>query len=261
MKILVLSDGLGWVIDRIAYLKQSLITKYEIDVDFYTQISPSEFMQKAKQYDLIVYENWDMRLWNELKALNIPWIYHIRSHRFPPITHDIAKTATKVVTITPALQQIFPESIYIPDPLFLNYPLKKQFTIGMAMADNEPNKEYKGLYLVKEICEELDITLKVAHNIPPEQMPEWYKSLDLYVCASINEGASTPVMECLSMNIPVITTNVGVPSTLNIHKVERNHESIKNMIQRFYTAPQLEHLLPHKIVDRWLTLYDSILNV
>lgn len=40
-------------------------------------------------------------------------------------------------------------------------------------------------------------------------LPAFYQSLDYYIVTSIDEGGCSPIIECMSMNIPVITPRIG----------------------------------------------------
>lgn len=46
--------------------------------------------------------------------------------------------------------------------------------------------------------------------IPHEKMPDFYNSIDLYVCASMHEGTPNPVLESMACGVPVISTDVGL---------------------------------------------------
>jgi glycosyltransferase involved in cell wall biosynthesis len=41
-------------------------------------------------------------------------------------------------------------------------------------------------------------------------MPEFYNSIDIYACASLNEGTPNTVLESMACGIMVITTDVGI---------------------------------------------------
>ncbi|MDA8792867.1 glycosyltransferase family 4 protein [Bacteriovoracaceae bacterium] len=45
--------------------------------------------------------------------------------------------------------------------------------------------------------------------VPLEEMPDFYKNLDVYLCASSSEGFSLSVLEASSSGVPVISTKVG----------------------------------------------------
>jgi len=42
-----------------------------------------------------------------------------------------------------------------------------------------------------------------------EEMVEFYRSLDVYICASRNEGTPNPCLEAAACGIPIVTTHVG----------------------------------------------------
>ena len=69
--------------------------------------------------------------------------------------------------------------------------------------------------MLEELIEEgYPIELKFADRkegyIPHEKMPEYYNSIDLYICASKNEGTPNPVLESMASGVPVVSTNVGI---------------------------------------------------
>jgi len=49
-----------------------------------------------------------------------------------------------------------------------------------------------------------------AGFIPYDQMVQYYNSIDVYVCASDNEGTPNPVMEAMACGVPVVSTDVGI---------------------------------------------------
>jgi glycosyltransferase involved in cell wall biosynthesis len=42
-----------------------------------------------------------------------------------------------------------------------------------------------------------------------DEMVEWYRELDVYVCASIDEGTPNPCLEAAACGVPIVTTPVG----------------------------------------------------
>lgn len=46
--------------------------------------------------------------------------------------------------------------------------------------------------------------------IPHYKMPEYYRQIDCYVCASLCEGTPNPVLEAMASGLPVISTDVGL---------------------------------------------------
>ncbi len=72
--------------------------------------------------------------------------------------------------------------------------------------------------------------------IPISKMPEYYNSINLYVCASKTEGTPDPILEAMACGVPIVSTNVGIVNEalgdlqrkyiLN----ERSKEELKNKI-------------------------------
>lgn len=52
-----------------------------------------------------------------------------------------------------------------------------------------------------------------------EEMVEWYRELDVYVCASIDEGTPNPCLEAAACGVPIVTTPVGNMPELIVHGV------------------------------------------
>lgn len=46
--------------------------------------------------------------------------------------------------------------------------------------------------------------------IPHNEMPNYYNSIDLYICTSKTEGTPNPVLESMACGVPVISTDVGI---------------------------------------------------
>jgi len=249
-KILILTDGLGWIVDRITDEMISRIP-FNFTKKYYTKISTDEFIKLANEHDLVHYQNWDWRYHiDRIDEIKTPILTSIRSHRYPEYIH---KVNGSLHAITPELKEIFPQATYIPDGIF-NIEHRK-FTVGFA---GRPD-EYKGFPLIKQACEELGVIFKPTENLSFEEMGEYYKSIDLYVCASKNEAHSTPVMECISINKPVITTDIGIPKMMNVHKVERSVDGIKEGIRKFYTQEQVAEYSWENICKQFEELYQWLI--
>jgi glycosyltransferase involved in cell wall biosynthesis len=70
--------------------------------------------------------------------------------------------------------------------------------------------DLKGLSVVESLRGSSEVTLKIASDLPPEQMPQWYRSVDIYVCASRSEGTPLPVLEAMATGNIVVSTAVGI---------------------------------------------------
>lgn len=77
----------------------------------------------------------------------------------------------------------------------------------------------------------------------PREMPGYYRSIDVLVCASIDEGTPNPVLEAMASGLPVVTTDVGiVPELLRGEQTElilpeRSPEALAAALRRFATSP------------------------
>lgn len=262
MKILILADEPSWVINRVTD-EIIRIVPAEFQKGYYQQMTTSEIIRMGNECDVVHYQNWNIqRHIGILEGLKVPLIVSCRSHRFPSNFIELSKNKKiHLHVITPQLLKIFPWATYIPNGIFGHFIPDKEFVVGFA---GKPSKnkgfglDYKGFELIKQACKELGVVFKPALDLRPGQMLEYYRSIDLYVCASENEGHSTPVMECLAMNVPVITTDVGLASTLNVHKVERNVESIKKGIERFCTHNQVEKYYWDNLKQDYYNFYKSV---
>jgi len=249
MKILILTDGQGWICDRITAEMVKRIP-FEFVIEDYTKISKEDFVIKANDVDLVHYQNWDIgNFLDVIDQIKTPIIVSIRSFRFPEYIHQL-KGKVHFHIINPKQAEFF-DGTYIPDGIFGEF--KKDFVVGFAgRAD-----DYKGYGLIKQACDELGVQFKPALTVPTSEMSSYYDSIDLYCCASLNEGHNTPVMECLARNKLVITTNVGIPAILGIDTIERSVEGIKQGILKHYTYLKVKDYTWENICKQLTKMYED----
>lgn len=141
------------------------------------------------------------------------------------------------------------------------------------------NIDYKGLHHILEPV--LDELINEGYNIkrlyadkqikaiPNNEMPNYYKNIDIYISCSYQEGTPRPALEALACGVPIISTDVGiVPEILgNLQKdfiigdrtttpdsVIRNN--LKNAIIKLYNNRDLLKKLSNENISR-ATLFDS----
>jgi hypothetical protein len=235
VKILIIADIDGWIVNRII---DRMISGIDFDFTkrYYTSITPDQLVEEANKHDLVYYGNWcEEKHIAVLDKIKVPFLMGVRSHRYPLYVKGLIGKV-HIHVISPALHIEFPGSYYIPDGIFDQFVPEHEFTVGFA---GRPD-DYKGFHLIEQACKELEVKFKPATgDLDPKDMYDYYKSIDLLVSASIAEGFCAPVMECLAMNIPVITTDTGIAKHLHVHKISRNVEDIKSNIQRFNTSAQV----------------------
>ncbi len=57
---------------------------------------------------------------------------------------------------------------------------------------------------------ELHLADKAERRRPPEEMPDFYRDIDILVCASAIEGTPNPVLEAMATGTAVVSTDVGI---------------------------------------------------
>jgi hypothetical protein len=250
VKILLLADIPGWIVDRIA---DRLIEG--IDCEFrkgcYGCMSTAEILGAARDCDLIHYLNWDIKMhWSGILEAKKPILMSIRSHRFPLYVREVAKQV-HVHTITPSLAKEFPGCHHVPDGLMIEpQPLRVGFA-GKCQT-------YKGVGLIREACEEMGAAFCVAESYRPEEMPSFYRSIDVLVCASQNEGFSTVVMEALAINKPVVSARCGTPFECELPGVtwvDRTVEDIKRGLYEHWPSRYLEPFAWARVCPQMAELY------
>lgn len=263
MKVLILPDGMNWVVDRNCEALMNYLPEIDFTVKPYTKISVDEFITQANAHDLVHYFNWGILKFRKvLDQIKKPLLLSVRSHRYNPYIRKIYKRKnTWFHVINSDLLKDFPDAVYLPNGIFDQFKPSSEFTVGFAGYPNKEALEYKGYPLIEEACRKLKVRFNPAlGDISPEQMPKYLSSLDVYVCASKAEGFSTVVMECLAMNIPVVTMDTGVPRQFNIVKVSRTVEDIMAGIKRFYTQDLVKEYRWKKVAPEYKKLYEKILS-
>lgn len=147
--------------------------------------------------------------------------------------------------------------VYIPNGVDeTTFNCHRSFVVG-CVTSKQDYRDHKGLNLVKQACVELNLELMIATKAKYDTMPDFYREIDCLVNASISEGCNNPTLEALAMNIPVISTNVGIVEELKgITIVERNVESIKDALRNTNRRAQiLEKYTWKKIAKQYRNLY------
>jgi hypothetical protein len=93
----------------------------------------------------------------------------------------------------------------------------------------------------------------------PEEMREFYRSLDVYVCASRNEGTPNPCLEAAACGVPLLTTSVGnmpelVRHGINGFFVERDVDDIAGKLRTLRDDKDLRKAMSsqiHQDIQSW----------
>ena len=98
----------------------------------------------------------------------------------------------------------------------------------------------KGVDLISRACDKLGLEFyavdKMEGGLSPDEMPDFYHNIDLYVCASICEGTPNPILEASSCGLPWVSTKVGIVPELYEQSsggiiTQRDPESVTDAIK------------------------------
>lgn len=98
---------------------------------------------------------------------------------------------------------------------------RRGLVVGWAgNADETYHGKTKGLHLLRKAVDalpfaELSLAERTASPVPYDEMPSWYRSIDVYVCMSTQEGTPNPVLEASASGRPWVSTDVGIVGQLN----------------------------------------------
>lgn len=177
----------------------------------------------------------------------------------------IYKNSAAVIAFNKKLQKLVKGSVYIPNGVDEKiFKPNYAFNVGFVGIRDE----YKGFYLIEEACKRLGV--KFLHDgnrypdkiVPHHKMPEIYSEFDCLAIASLGEGCHNPTLEALAMNLPVISTNVGIADELDgVILVERSVEGLMKGIRKVYTRKQiLEKYSWDKITEAYREVYKKVLK-
>lgn len=214
MKILLLADIPGWIVDRLCQRMTVEMPEIDWQLGYYGCMTTEEILTAAADVDLIHYGNWDIeRHWLRILEADKPLLVSVRSHRFPDRFRFEVAPRVRLHVITRALQDEFPSARYVPDGVLIDHQRPR---VGFA---GKPGP-YKRTEMIAEACSRVGADFVIAENLPPEQMPGWYRSIDVLVCASIAEGFAAPVFEARAMHRPVISVRSGSAWECNLPGVK-----------------------------------------
>ena len=189
--------------------------------------------------------------WRTEETMKYVKEYFVTSKRLYNIYQQFSKKPQMVIHDGVDLQKYIPENL----DRFKNIEtVRIGWTGNSKFKDSEGDSDMKGVEgIIKPAIEELQregysVELNLADRnikmIPQEEMPKFYNSIDLYVCASKTEGTPLPIIEAMAMGVPVISTDVGIVSEAvgecNKKYIlkERTKEDLKNAIKSIIKKKQ-----------------------
>lgn len=234
-RILVIVDVPGWAHDfKTRNLARVLHPDFEVVERFQDQVTP----QDLEQCDLVV-----LYYWHQLQRASIPLetfrnfkdklLCGISGHheidgplREPGL--DILRQVASTVFVNNLflLREFEPllnlPVFYTPNGVDTSFfepgpdrSPSTRFRAGWAGSLSNQGREIRGYdaFIVPAVDRVEGVELATAAREErwrsPEEMLEFYRSLDVYLCASRLEGTPNPCLEAAACGVPLITTPVG----------------------------------------------------
>lgn len=166
-----------------------------------------------------------------------------------------------------------------------NIENKEKLTVGFVGNSKSGKEKLKGLYdiIIPSVRGLKNVKIKYIDYvkgkiISHKKMPDFYNSIDCYICASTSEGTPNPCLEAAACGRPLITTKVG--NMIDLVKDKENSlffdRSIKNLKKKIkYYRDNKNKLIEHgenikrEIIENWdwkknsqnfKKMFDEVLN-
>ena len=235
-RILAIADRPGWAIDRKAQnLRRVLARRFEIVQRFQHDVTESDV--NAADIVLIFY-------WFQIAKLPLPesvlarrsdrLVIGICSHREmegefrEPGLAILQRLARAVFVNNRKLEHEYAPLLRIPvhytpngvDTTFFcpppePQPYSSELRVGWAGSLGNHGPAHRGFHDVIEPAVaavpgvRLQTAIREQHWRNHDEMLDFYRDLDVYVCASRSEGTPNPCLEAAACGVPLVTTRVG----------------------------------------------------
>ncbi len=268
--MLILVNCRGWAWDHKAKNLKKNLTKYGINSDIFYMYDvipdprKGDFDTGRQLYKMIPFENYDVIL---VFSLLLKPVFNERldlSKTFIGITSHMSYSGEAsndtdllflnsfqgVFVINRILQQEFYGKIhnlyYCPNGVDIElFNVQDSINLSGDLRIGWVGDPYhaagKGYFdFIKPLDSLPGVKLFIADSEsqyrPYIEMPFFYNSIDLYVCASLSEGTPNPCLEALSCGRPVITTQVGnmpelIKDGINGYIINRDFIELKKKVE------------------------------
>ncbi len=252
--ILCVADVPGWAVDNCTAAMIAGMPEFDWTKIYWTQTSGVEMARLISEHDICYLGNHDYgpRFADEFHHVRyrmgskrpLRIVVTFRSFRYQRNAVDFAADYAMVVTAPcPKLAaELLPrcaDTRYIPDGIPEMFAPSRPLRVGFVGEAGD----YKGTSLIEQACREIGAEFVAATRQQArryEDMPRFYcENVDVIVVASLAEGFCAPLVEAMAMNVPVITTDVGVASELDCIKIPRSVDGIVKGLDRLFGRRQV----------------------
>jgi hypothetical protein len=239
--VALIVDKPDWAFHRIAKkIKHFAPRDFTFSIYFTELMNVRNFFKlEANNYDLVHFF-WRPHVLSAPKLRSYKLTTAVYDHLYIDnleLTRSILAVADNVYCSSPKLQSSYIELfgahfdicldgvdlVQFANPLpsgFHNGPLR----IGWAGASKALGNDHKGYYkILLPVLErlrdyQLDFLFVPAdastNPIPHALMPQYFRSIDVFLCTSLSEGTPNPILEACASGVPWISTDVGLVSLL-----------------------------------------------
>ena len=224
MRICIVIDKWGWAYDRIA---QALIKFNKSEHQFEVLAAKTDAKKinrsKADRFLVMGYQCWEKVdfLPKGRTFVGVHGHHQWDGHKTTPEVdvappaelHEFLSSFKGVNVVSEKLHGLFPYATYTPNGVDCDtfrcevLPCQREeLVVGTAF--NPKHDWRKGVEeFVRPACKRVGATLSLApRDRPLREMPAWYNSIDVYVCASSSEGLSLAVLEAMACGRAIVST-------------------------------------------------------
>ena len=159
---------------------------------------------------------------------------------------------TPVVLVNRKLVKFFPQGKIIEGGVNIQHFTPKKLRVGYHAQYAHSN--IKGTrYIIEQLSNLPHIELVPIRNIPNDQLPEIYRSLDYFVSWESEGAWNNTAAEALACGVPVVTNGVNCEPF-------RDKVIVVNNLREFFDCP-LKELSYERFVDKLLEVFKTVLSV
>lgn len=258
MKILLVPDRLEWGAHRTAQAIQSYAGKHKIIIRQVVSLKDKDFEDVDLAVAMLNSCEREIHDFGERNRVPVAvriagWTGVFRKFRRWHKDWDVAGVCTISPHLGVVVQKLYPkhEVAVLPvgvDTEVFNCQLKynvkpEDFKVGWVGRTHDIVKGYWWLGL--DDFKEFNVITKTQERIGgtespvrptdfPDEMVEYYKGIDAFICTSSVEGGPKTVLEAMSCRKPVVSTPVGiVPYVLDPEYIVTNPKHMAMMLRKF----------------------------